>query len=103
MRFKYIPSVASVEPDVEAMKECIAMLLEKVDDYDLAFSRASRPTVEINGVKVCCQGDHTMHSFGQTPDWYVEAAFLAAYGQTSSEVNSTANKEARRIKDSWEV
>ena len=95
-------NIASDAPDVEAMKKCIAQLLEKIDEFDVELNQNSTNHFEIDGVRVDTS-QQTMHSYGQTPDWYVEAAFLATYGQTSSEVNSTANKEARRIKDSWEV
>ncbi len=53
---------ATGRPDVEALKNCIVSLLERIDDLS----------------------GEGMHWYGQTPDWYVDAAYLSCYGHPST-------------------
>ena len=46
-------------PDTEALKDCIANLLKIIDDMS----------------------PESLHLQGQTPDWYVYAAYLSAFGK----------------------
>ena len=56
-------SIAELEADKVDLMRVVTDLLGKVDDL-MAPS----------------EGNISMHAYGQSPDWFVEAAFLGAFG-----------------------
>lgn len=67
-----------MNPNTKAMMDTIAKLLGIIDDLHEALN-------EQNG------SDTSMHTYGQTPDWYVEAAYLSCFGHT---ITSPSSEEA---------
>jgi hypothetical protein len=62
----------SEDADKQGLRDQIGKLLGILDDWDKV--RAD----EVNG-------GLTMHTYGQTPDWYVEAAFWCCYGYSPND------------------
>jgi hypothetical protein len=67
----------ALREDKKGMADQIGKLLAILDGWDK--ERAD----ELNG-------GLTMHTYGQTPDWYVEAAFWACYGYGPRDARSAA-------------
>ncbi len=57
----------SEDADKQGLRDQIAKLLGILDGWDAEYARLHN-------------GGLTMHTRGQTPDWYVEAAFWSCYG-----------------------
>jgi hypothetical protein len=64
----------SARSGLDPMKDCIGSLLVRTDE----LVAAPPCQFEIDGVVIPDEGGHSMHAFGMTPDWYVEAALLAS-------------------------
>ena len=56
----------AIASDKEALLEIVDDLLTRLDDWDRARAEEAR--------------GHTMHVYGMTPDWFVNAAHWVCYG-----------------------
>jgi hypothetical protein len=64
--------VAELEADKTCLRELVGSLLTRLDEWDQDRADETR-----NGL--------TMHAYGQTPGWFVEAAFWSCYGFAPSD------------------
>lgn len=62
------PALQVEEPDVDALKECIGNLLVKIDEIHKELT-------------VYNSNEFPLHLNGNTPDWYIDAAYLSVYGR----------------------
>jgi len=53
----------------QRLMDCIGDLLKRIDD-----------------LLTPSNGELSIHSYGQTPDWFVDAAFLSAYGKPTKKL-----------------
>lgn len=72
--------VDALKADKAGLQEQVGKLLSMLDDVDAAV--------------VADTGGLSMHTYGQTPDWFVEAAFWSCYGHAPNDPRAALNSEA---------